>query len=139
MRLRYLGLMLGRSPGEGNGYALLSSCLEDPMDGEAWRLQSVLCLAVQSCPILCDPTDYSPPGSSVHGDFPGKNTGVGYQALLHRIFPTLSVVLSLSISWKPEQLPHIVPLLPGAQRMPSLMIKGRTSSANENPSPHLCA
>ena len=93
MRLRYLGLMLGRSPGEGNGYALLSSCLEDPMDGEAWRLQSVLCLAVQSCPILCDPTDYSPPGSSVHGDFPGKNTGVGYQALLHGIFPTQG--------WKP--------------------------------------
>ena len=48
-------------------------------------------------------------------------------------FSTLSVVLSLSISWKPEQLPHIVPLLPGAQGMPSLMIKGRTSSANENP------
>ena len=22
---------------------------------------------VQSCPILCEPTDYSPPGSSVHG------------------------------------------------------------------------
>ena len=57
------------------------------MDGEAWRLQSVLCLAVQSCPILCDPTDYSPPGSSVHGDFPGKNTGVGYQALLRGSSP----------------------------------------------------
>ena len=26
---------------------------------------------------LCDPMDYSPPGSSVHGDAPGKNTGVG--------------------------------------------------------------
>ena len=25
----------------------------------------------------CDPTDYSPPGSSVHQDSPGKNTGVG--------------------------------------------------------------
>ena len=23
----------------------------------------------QSCPILCDPMDYSPPGSSVHGTF----------------------------------------------------------------------
>ena len=22
---------------------------------------------LQSCPVLCDPTDYSPPGSSVHG------------------------------------------------------------------------
>ena len=24
-------------------------------------------LVAQSCPTLCDPTDYSPPGSSVHG------------------------------------------------------------------------
>ena len=27
-------------------------------------------------------------GTSVHGDSPGKNTGVGYHALLQRIFPT---------------------------------------------------
>ena len=32
--------------------------------------------------------DYSPPGSSAHGDSPGKNTGVGCQALLQGIFPT---------------------------------------------------
>ena len=25
------------------------------------------CLVAKSCPTLCDPTDYSPPGSSVHG------------------------------------------------------------------------
>ena len=25
-----------RSPGEGNGYALQYSCLENPMDREAW-------------------------------------------------------------------------------------------------------
>ena len=37
---------------------------------------------LQLCQILWDPTDYSPPGSSVHGDSPGKNTGVGCQALL---------------------------------------------------------
>ena len=30
----------------------------------------------QSCPILYDPMDCNPPGSSVHGDSPGKNTGV---------------------------------------------------------------
>ena len=29
----------------------------------------------------------SPPGSSVHGDSPGKNTGVGCHALLQGIFP----------------------------------------------------
>ena len=32
----------GRSPGEGKGNALWYSCLENPVDGEAWyRLQSV--------------------------------------------------------------------------------------------------
>ena len=28
---------LGRSPGEGNGYPLQYSCLEDFMDRQAWR------------------------------------------------------------------------------------------------------
>ena len=28
---------LGRSPGEGKGYPLQYSCLENHMDGEAWR------------------------------------------------------------------------------------------------------
>ena len=45
-------------------------------------------LVTQSCPTLCDPLDCIPPGSSVHGDSPGKNTGVGCYALLHGIFPT---------------------------------------------------
>ena len=30
----------------------------------------------QSCQTLSDPMDCSPPGSSVHGIFPGKSTGV---------------------------------------------------------------
>ena len=42
--------------------------------------------SLQSCPTLCDPMDCSPPGSSVHGDSPGKNTGVGCHALLWGIF-----------------------------------------------------
>ena len=37
----------------------------------------VLCLVAQSCPTLCDSMDCSPPGFSVHGDSPGKDTGVG--------------------------------------------------------------
>ena len=39
----------------------------------------------QSCPTLCDPMDCSLPDSSVHGNFPGKNTGVGCHALLQGI------------------------------------------------------
>ena len=37
---------------------------------------------LQSCPTLRDPMDCSPPGSSVHRDSPGKNTGVACHALL---------------------------------------------------------
>ena len=48
----------------------------------------VVCLITQSCPILCDPMDCNPPGFSVLGDSPGKNTGMGCHALLQGIFPT---------------------------------------------------
>ena len=48
----------------------------------------LMCVVAQSCLPLCSPMDYSPPGSSVHGDFPGKNTGVGFHALLQGIFST---------------------------------------------------
>ena len=48
-----------------------------------------LCLKfAQLCLNLCDSMDCSPPGSSVHGDSPGKNTGVGFYSLLQGIFPT---------------------------------------------------
>ena len=43
--------------------------------------------SLQLCLTLCDPRDYSLPGSSVHGDSPGKNTGVGCHAL-QEIFQT---------------------------------------------------
>ena len=46
----------------------------------------VLCLVTQSCPTLCDPMNCSSPDSSVHGDSPGKNTGVGCHALLQGSF-----------------------------------------------------
>jgi len=59
---------------------------------ESWNVKKAeyqrilcMCLVVQSCTILCDPMDCSPP---VHGDSPGKNTGVGCHALLQGIFPT---------------------------------------------------
>ena len=48
----------------------------------------VLGLVTPLCPTLCDPLGCTPPGPSVHGDSPGKNTGVGCSALLQRIFPT---------------------------------------------------
>ena len=78
----------GNLPNQGSNLCLL--CLQH------WQADSstlappgkyfihVLCLAAQYCPTLID---YSPPGSSVHGDFPGKNTGLGCHALLQGIFP----------------------------------------------------
>ena len=46
-----------------------------------------MCLVTQLCQTLCHPMDCSLPGSSVHGDSPGNNTGVGCLALLQGIFP----------------------------------------------------
>ena len=50
-----------------------------------------ICSAVLSCSVMsdsCDPMDCSPPGPSVLGDSPGKNTGVCCHAVLQGIFPT---------------------------------------------------
>ena len=45
-------------------------------------------LSIQSTPTFCKPMVCSPPGSSVHGDSPVKNTGAGRHFLLQGIFPT---------------------------------------------------
>ena len=70
------------------------------------------------CLILCDQMDCSPPGSSLHGDSPGKNTGVGCHALLQGIVPTQEsnwgllhcrwILYQLSYQGSPSQhLPNI--------------------------------
>ena len=46
------------------------------------------CSHAQSCLILHDPMDCSPPGSSVHGVFQARNTEVGSHFLLQGIFLT---------------------------------------------------
>ena len=59
------------------------------------RLRGVCCcccLVIKSWPTLCDPMEYSPPGSSCLWDFPGKNTGVGCHFLFQGIFLTRRVV-----------------------------------------------
>ena len=54
-----------------------------------WELGTqVLCLVTQFFPTLCDAMDCIPPGSSVHGDSPGKNSGVGSLSLFQGIFLT---------------------------------------------------
>ena len=51
--------------------------------------------------------DCSPSDSSVHGDSPGKNTGVGCHALLQRIFPVQALNSGLPHSrWILYRLSH---------------------------------
>ena len=52
-----------------------------------YSLCAVQCLVTQSYSTFCNPMDYSPPGSSVHGDSLGRNSGLGCQALLQGICP----------------------------------------------------
>ena len=56
------------SPGKNTGVGchFLLQCMKVKTESEVG----------QSCPTLSDPMDCSRPGSSVHGIFPGKNTGV---------------------------------------------------------------
>ena len=53
-----------------------------------WTIKNVLYLVAQSCLTLCNSMDCSPPAFSVHGDSPGKTTGVGCHFFLQGIFPT---------------------------------------------------
>ena len=65
-------------------------------------------LVAQSCPTLCDSMDCSPLGPSVHGDFPGKNTGVGSCSLLQGVFPTQGLNPGLP-HWQADFLPSEPP------------------------------
>ena len=55
-----------------------------------------------------DPMDCGPPGSSVFGDFPGKDTGVACHALLQGIFPTQGSNSGIShYKWLLYHLSHL--------------------------------
>ena len=53
---------------------------------------------LQSCLTLCDPMDYSPPGSSVHGIFLGKHIEVGCHFLL-QVVPWMGLHLPVQRTW----------------------------------------
>ena len=72
----------------------------------------VICACAQSlqmCSTLCDSVDCSPPGSSVHGDSPGKNTGVSCHAFLQGIFPTQGLNPGLLHCRQIDSLPAELP------------------------------
>ena len=60
-----------------------------------------------------NPMGCSPPGSSVHGNTPGKNTGVGCYVLLQGIFPTQRLNLR-SPALQADSLPAEPPGKPNA-------------------------
>ena len=84
----------GRSPGEGNGNPLQYSCLQNPIDGGAWKatdhgvtnswtrlsdftffnLHRYMCESevAQLCSTFRNPMDCSLPGSSIHGIFQAR-------------------------------------------------------------------
>ena len=61
------------SPGKNTGVGchFLFQCMKVKSESEV----------TQSCPTASDPMDCSPPGSSIHGIFPSKSTGVGWHCL----------------------------------------------------------
>ena len=67
---------------------------------------------LQSCLTVCDPMDCSLPSSSVHGDSPGKNTGVGCHLLLQGTFQTqgLNLHLLCLLHWQVGSLPFMPPI-----------------------------
>ena len=79
-------------------------------DSTLWNLRKFpLCVhakSLQSCLILCDPMDCSPPGCSVHEDSPGKNAWV-----LQGIFLTrgLNPHFLCLIHWQVGSLPLVPP------------------------------
>ena len=78
------------------------ACPRETQSANAMHFQAMcMCCAklLQSCPTLFDPMDCSTSGSSVHADYPGKNTGVGCHALLHGIFLTQGLNHIFYISW----------------------------------------
>ena len=83
-----------------------------------------------SCPTLCNPDNCSPPSSSVHGNSPGTNTGVGCHVLLQEIFLTQesNAHLLRLLHWQAGSLPLVPP-----GKHPFLLLNQWTSEVNQNP------
>ena len=89
------------------------------------------CVRALPCPTLCDPMDCSLPGSSVHEDFPDKNTGRGLSFSSLGVFSTQGLKLHLLrfLDWQADSLPLSYPGSPLLPKVPSnskifLQLKG---------------
>ena len=66
-----------------------------------------MCVCAQSCLTLCNPIDYSPPGSSVHGIFPARIQEWVAIFILQGLFRTQRSNLCLLhlLHWQADPLP----------------------------------
>ena len=85
------------------------------------------------CPILCNHMDCSLPGSSIHGDSPGRITGVGCCALLQGTFlPGIKLLSLMSpalaggsfTTWEAQYLLHPDSITKPFLQMGSLRLRG---------------
>ena len=87
------------------------------------------------CLSLCNLMACSPPGSWVHGDSPGKNTGVACCVLLQGIFPTQGLNPGLlHCRWILYYLSYYQPI-PSLENIPDPGIKLRSSALQANSLP----
>ena len=70
--------------GKGNGRG--GKHLEIRIDIYTLKVKKLKVFIAQLSPTLCDPMDCGLPGSSVHGNSRGKNTGVGRHSPFQGIF-----------------------------------------------------
>ena len=88
---------LGRSPGGKSGNPLQYSCLENPCGQRSLAGHSPRGLKESD---TTEGLSTASTDSSLHGDSPGNNTGVGCHSLLQGIFPTQDQTqVSLIASW----------------------------------------
>ena len=88
--------------------------------------------SLQSCPTLCDPRDYSPLGSSVHGDSLSKNTGVGLPCPPPGVLPDpgLNPCLLCLLHWQVGSLSLAPPGKPRTHRSNTKCFSNTGQGAN---------
>ena len=102
---------------------------EGILKSSSWFLQERRGTCTPLCmrgPALCNPTDCSLTGSSIHGILQGKDTAVGYHALLQGILPTPGIEPAASPA------PPVTSLLlsyPGSPRTPVLPFKSEAATS----------
>ena len=95
------GHEFGWTPGVGDGQGGLASCGSwgrkdsDTTEQLNWTDLCLLAKLLQSCPILCNPMDYGPPGFSAHGILQTRILEWVANSILQGIFPTQGLNLRL--------------------------------------------